>query len=227
MHGSRLPIPARLTKRTNGVMKRPVLVVLAAVVTAVLTMLGTGVAPTPRASAQTDDGTPVTTTENNCYEIQIPRAANLDELKARVPLKYQNLLTGRFYFIDYGCEQVSVDDQTPAQRMTASLVAAQLADPSGLYILAHATNNRQLADRYSDLGLPTNYQPRTTSSYKAGQPDPDCCRPAMPDVQVHWEIVGKGPDHTIDAKTPSRRKAQSPPAQRSSGTRPTPVSNFS
>jgi hypothetical protein len=111
--------------------------------------------------------------------------------------------------------------------MTASLVAAQLADLYGLYILAHATNNRQLADRYSDLGLPTNYQPRTTSSYKAGQPDPDCCRPAMPDVQVHWEIVGKGPDHTIDAKTPSRRKAQSPPAQRSSGTRPTPVSNFS
>jgi hypothetical protein len=200
MHGCGLPIPAPLMKRTNGVMKRPVLVVLGAVVTAVLTMLGTGVAPTPRASAQTGDGTAVTTTEKNCYEIDIPRGANLANLKLRVPLKYQDLLTGTFDFIDYSCEQVSVDDQTPPQRMTASLVAARLKDNSN-YILAHATNNQQLADRYSDLGLPTNYQPGATSSYEAGEPDPECCLPAMPDVQVHWEIVGHGPDHTIDAKT--------------------------
>jgi hypothetical protein len=181
-------------------MKRPVLVVLAAVVTAVLTMLGTGVAPTPRASAQPSDGTPVTTTEKNCYEIDIPRGANLEKLKARVPLKYQDLLTGTFDFIDYSCKQVSVDDQTPPQRMTASLVAARLNDGSN-YILAHATNNQQLAEHYSDLGLPTKYQPGTTSSYKAGEPDPDCCLPAKPDVQVHWKIVGDDLDHIIDAKT--------------------------
>jgi hypothetical protein len=75
--------------------------------------------------------------------------------------------------------------------MTASLVAAQLVAPYGLYILDHATNNQQLAEQYSALGLPTKYQPATTSSYKAGEPD----------VLVHWEIVGDGLDHTIDAKT--------------------------
>jgi hypothetical protein len=207
MHGSGLPIPAPLTKRTNGVMKRPVLVVLAAVVTAVLTMLGTGVAPTPRASAQTGDGTPVTTTENNCYEIDIRRGANLDNLKATkwIPQTYWSKLTGTFDFIDYSCEQVSVDDQTP-QRMTASLVAARLNDGSN-YILAHATNNQQLAEHYSALGLPTKYQPKTESEYKARmRPDVDCCLdaaglPAKPDVEVDWKIVGDGLDHTIDAKT--------------------------
>jgi hypothetical protein len=181
-------------------MKRPVLVVLAAVVTAVLTMPGTGVAPTPQASAQTGDGTPVTTTENNCYEIDIRRGANLAKLKLRVPLKYQDLLTGTFDFIDYSCEQVSVDDQTPPQRMTASLVAARLNDGSN-YILAHATNNQQLAEHYSALGLPTKYQPKTESEYKATKPDRDCCLPAKPDVEVDWKIIGDGLDHTIDAKT--------------------------
>jgi hypothetical protein len=184
-------------------MKRPVLVALATVVTAVLTMLGSGPAPTPRAFAQTGDGTAVTTKEKNCYEIQIPRAANFANLDNLVPDKYKlfkNPTTGfgLFYFIDYSCKQVSVDDQTPPQRMTASLVAAQLTDDS-LYILAHATNNQQLAERYSALGLPTKYQSGTTSSYKAGQPD--LLLPGEPDVLVHWDIVGDGLDHTIDAKT--------------------------
>jgi hypothetical protein len=85
--------------------------------------------------------------------------------------------------------QAGIRRRSAPARMTASLVAAQLKD-SSLYILAHATNNQQLAEQYSALGLPTTYQPATMSSYEAGEP-----------ALAHWEIVGDGLDHTVDAKT--------------------------
>jgi hypothetical protein len=119
MQVSGLLIPEPLTERTNGVMKRAVLVALAIIVTAVVTILGTVLAPTPRASAQTGGGTSVMTDEKNCYEINIPRAADLANLRAAVEDPYKNRLleiapgVGRFFVIDYSCKQVTVDDQTP------------------------------------------------------------------------------------------------------------------
>jgi hypothetical protein len=193
MRVSTLLIRELLTKRTNGMVKRPVAVALATVLTAVVTVLGT----TPQASAQTGDGTSVSTNEMNCYEINIPRPADLLELKAAVPETYKSKLlvtkvsgqdAGLLWFIDYGCKQLAVDDQTPPQRMTASFVAAALQPPAGLYILYHATNSKELADAYSELQ--SKYQPETTSSYKAGEP-----------VHARWDIRGNGLTHTIDAET--------------------------
>src|SRR4029450_11182595 len=70
---------------------------------------------------------------------------------------------------------------------TASFVAAALQPPAGLYILYHATNNKELADAYGQLQ--SKYQPETTSSYKAGEP-----------VHARWDIRGFGLNHTTDAE---------------------------
>jgi hypothetical protein len=110
-----------------------------------------------------------------------------------VPSRYT--LTGRFWFIDYGCKKVFVDKE-PTPRTTVSIVGAEFSERDGvkspgLYILAHATNNSLLAQRYSAVGLPTVYQPKTTSS------DTESDTSSI----IDWTIVGNGLDHTIHAET--------------------------
>lgn len=167
--------------------------VLVAFWAAVVALLGTAVGPSAAASAQVDEAQPVTTRESNCHETGIPRAARLDSLDALVPPGYQLFKNaagnGVFDFIDYSCKQVFVDDEHP-ESMTASWIVAVLSEPSGVYILAHVTNSQELAARYNALGLPTRYEPDTTSSLKAGEP-----------TLVHWDIAGNGVAHTIDLET--------------------------
>ncbi len=113
------------------------------------------------------------TSEENCSEITIPRAANLAATDALVPEDYTVAVFGaaaRVRIIDYVCSDVVVDRQRHSRPTHVSIGAAQLSArlgqpaPGTFYVLWLGTDNPVLAARYRQVGIASEYLSESSST---------------------------------------------------------------
>lgn len=114
---------------------------------------------------------PMTTAEEDCVELNIPRLADPAAVTAALPDGWRPTILpngrARTQFVDYVCEDLSIDGR-PARRTIVSMAVANATRTDGTpgsraWVLWHGTDNPHLVERLRSLGVDSRYIPRSTA----------------------------------------------------------------